>query len=54
MPPYSSAESDMDGHFTVKAFAPGDYIIHVEREGFFDLASEPVLQSRSRYKASIA
>jgi beta-lactamase regulating signal transducer with metallopeptidase domain len=32
-------ESDMDGRFTIKGVPLGDYIIHVEREGFFDLAA---------------
>ncbi len=33
------AESDTDGRFTIKNVLSGQYTIHVEREGFFDLAS---------------
>jgi len=33
------AESDMDGRFTIKDVPSGQYTIHVEREGFFDLSA---------------
>jgi beta-lactamase regulating signal transducer with metallopeptidase domain len=33
------ADSDADGRFTIKDVLPGQYTVHVEREGFFDLAS---------------
>ena len=31
------AESDTDGRFTIKDVPPGQYTVHFEREGFFDL-----------------
>jgi len=33
------AESDTNGRFTIKDVPMGEYTVHVEREGFFDLAA---------------
>jgi beta-lactamase regulating signal transducer with metallopeptidase domain len=33
------AESDTNGRFTIKDVPVGDYIVHVDREGYFDLAT---------------
>ena len=44
------AESDAEGHFTIRDVLSGQYTIHVEREGFFDLAS----LSGSPTKATVA